>query len=396
MPATKAQPKEMLPIIDTPIIQYIVQEAIDSGIEEILIITGKNKKSIEDHFDRSFELEYELEARGKSELLGVVKGISNMIDNTPIGKGGEIQLTDALVNLSNFKNVLAYDFVGKRHDAGDKLGYLKATVEFALEKEDLKDKLTILHNDMIGEVESRFPSLRMALNNLDEYDKMLSVSENTSKLNMKNLSEIYNIDKSKFVVLENIQDGNDIVLKSNLPLENEEDNELFNDDSFVFITIGRLSPEKNQQLLVNAFYNLLKNNPTKKIKLLMLGQGPLEVHIKNLIKKLNLEKHVKLLGIRDNPYNYLKKSDCFVFPSKYEGQGIVILESYILNKPVIATKIPTSIELLEKYGGLLVDGNVEDMSKGLDDVLNGKIKLECSFDVGEYNENVINKFYSYL
>ncbi len=264
LPATKAQPKEMLPIIDTPIIQYIVQEAIDSGIEEILIITGKNKKSIEDHFDRSFELEYELEARGKSELLGVVQGISNMIDihyvrqkhqlglghavkcartfvgnepfavllgddivktnggepclkqlinvynkynnsvlgvqkvdesqvdkygivsgtriedriykvealtekpsveevdsniailgryilepaifeaidNTKIGKGGEIQLTDALVNLSKFKNILAYNFIGKRHDAGDKLGYLKATVEFALEKEDLKDEFS--------------------------------------------------------------------------------------------------------------------------------------------------------------------------------------------------------------------------------------------------------------
>ncbi len=261
LPATKVQPKEMLPIIDTPIIQYIVQEAIDSGIEEILIITGKNKKSIEDHFDRSFELEYELEARGKSELLGVVQGISSMIDihyvrqkhqlglghavkcaktfvgnepfavllgddivktnggepclkqlinvynkynnsvigvqkvdesqvdkygivsgtsiedriykveeliekpsieeaksniailgryilepaifeaidNTSVGKGGEIQLTDALVNLGKFKNVLAYDFIGKRHDAGDKLGYLKATVEFALEKEGLKD-----------------------------------------------------------------------------------------------------------------------------------------------------------------------------------------------------------------------------------------------------------------
>lgn len=260
LPATKAQPKEMLPIIDTPIIQYIIQEAIDSGIEEILIITGKNKKSIEDHFDKSFELEYELESKGKNDLLDIVKDISSLvdihyirqkeqlglghaircakafvgdepfavllgddivktqkdpclkqlidvyekydnsvlgvqtvdksqvdkygivsgenvsdrlyeveelvekpdidkaksniailgryilkpeifdaIDNTMVGKGGEIQLTDALINLSKTNKILAYDFEGKRYDAGDKLGYLKATVEFALEREDLKD-----------------------------------------------------------------------------------------------------------------------------------------------------------------------------------------------------------------------------------------------------------------
>lgn len=261
LPATKAQPKEMLPIVDKPIIQYIIEEAINSGIEEILIITGKSKRSIEDHFDRSFELEYELEQKGKDELLTEVRSISSLVDihyirqkeqlglghavkcaktfvgnepfavllgddivktddtpclkqlidvydkynstvlgvqtvdrsqvdkygivvgnsiddrlykvdelvekptideaksniailgryilipdifdvleNTASGKGGEIQLTDALIDLSKNKNVLAYDFKGKRYDAGDKLGYLKATVEFGLEKEEIKDE----------------------------------------------------------------------------------------------------------------------------------------------------------------------------------------------------------------------------------------------------------------
>ena len=69
LPATKAQPKEMLPIVDKPTLQYIIEEAIESGIEEILIITGRNKKSIEDHFDRSVELELELEHKGKVEML---------------------------------------------------------------------------------------------------------------------------------------------------------------------------------------------------------------------------------------------------------------------------------------------------------------------------------------
>lgn len=261
LPVTKAQPKEMLPIIDTPIIQHIVQEAINSGIEEILIITGKNKKSIEDHFDKSFELEYELESKGKMDLLEIVRGVSNLvdihyirqkeqlglghaircaktfvgdepfavllgddivksegepctkqlidaynkyegsilgvqkidksqvnkygivsgdllenkilkveelvekpdidkaksniailgryvleadifdaIDNTDFGKGGEIQLTDALINLGKTNKIYAYDFEGIRYDAGDKLGYLKATVEFALDRDDVKDE----------------------------------------------------------------------------------------------------------------------------------------------------------------------------------------------------------------------------------------------------------------
>ena len=75
LPATKAQPKEMLPIVDKPTLQYIIEEAIQSGIEEILIVTGRSKKSIEDHFDRSVELELELEQKGKDEMLKMVQDI---------------------------------------------------------------------------------------------------------------------------------------------------------------------------------------------------------------------------------------------------------------------------------------------------------------------------------
>ena len=259
LPATKAQPKEMLPIVDKPTLQYIIEEAVASGIEEILIITGRNKKSIEDHFDKSVELELELEHKGKTELLEIVQNISNMInihyirqkepkglgdavycarhfigdepfavmlgddivDNNepclkqlmdaydeyrttilgvqkvakedtnkygiidakfiedrvykvkdlvekpdadkapsnlailgryiitpeifdilsdlPPGKGDEIQLTDALKELSKKEAMYAYDFEGKRYDVGDKLGFLEATVDFALKREELKD-----------------------------------------------------------------------------------------------------------------------------------------------------------------------------------------------------------------------------------------------------------------
>jgi UTP--glucose-1-phosphate uridylyltransferase len=260
LPATKSQPKEMLPVVDKPTIQYIVEEAVESGIEDILIVIGRYKSSIEDHFDRSVELEMELEKKGKYDMLeqiqniagmaniqfvrqktalglghavycarnfignepfavmlgddivdspgypclkqmmdlyekeqcsilgvkevarhdlnkyGIVDGdkigegiytvrslvekpkpeeapsnvaimgryiitpeIFNILEKTAPGAGNEIQLTDALKTLALKERMLAYAFKGRRHDVGDKLGFLQATVEFALQRDDLKD-----------------------------------------------------------------------------------------------------------------------------------------------------------------------------------------------------------------------------------------------------------------
>lgn len=255
LPATKAQPKEMLPIVDTPAIQYIVKEALDSGIEEILIITGRSKRAIEDHFDSSVELEELLQKQGKNKQLAMVKDLADIkvhfirqkaprglgdavlcakafigdepfavllgddivynpdkpclqqlmdcyekhpgiilgaqfvpndkvssygivsgdplsdnlyrvsglvekpsvdkapsnlavlgryiltpdifdiLENTKPGVGNEVQLTDALAASKTTKYALAYE--GIRYDTGDKLGYLKATVEYALRNEEL-------------------------------------------------------------------------------------------------------------------------------------------------------------------------------------------------------------------------------------------------------------------
>jgi len=261
LPATKAQPKEMLPIVDKPIIQYGVEEALAAGCNQIIMVTGRGKTAIEDHFDVSYELEKILEEKGKTELLKIVRQISDMIHvayvrqkealglghavltalelvgnepfavlladdvidaeipvlkqmmqvfeqvqssviatqivegeaisaygvldvkpaeghqggrlyeimnmvekppleeapsnlaiigryiltptifdvltKTPVGKGGELQLTDAMRLLLKQEKMYAYVYEGKRHDAGDKLGFLKATVEFALKRDDL-------------------------------------------------------------------------------------------------------------------------------------------------------------------------------------------------------------------------------------------------------------------
>lgn len=272
LPATKAQPKEMLPIVDKPTIQYIIEEAVEAGIQDIIIVTGRNKRSIEDHFDRSIELELELERSGKQEMLDMVKEISEManihyirqkeprglghailaaqhfignepfavllgddvviskqpclgqmidvfheyqtsilgvqtvshevvnkygiiagkqvddrvykvqdmvekpaIDEAPsnvavlgryiitpeifqfletqdAGKGGEIQLTDALKRLAKEQAMYAYDFKGHRYDVGSKIGFLQANVEFALRNPELqsevKEYLEQLHENM--------------------------------------------------------------------------------------------------------------------------------------------------------------------------------------------------------------------------------------------------------
>jgi len=261
LPATKATPKEMLPIVDKPTIQYIVEEALQSGIEDILIISGHAKRAIEDHFDTTPELEQHLIEHNKTELLklirsiseinihyvrqkhmrglgdavlcaqafiddepfavllgddvvynektpalrqmidvynevgstilgcqevprekvsayGIVKGkpafsprllkVSDMIEKPSVeeapsrfavlgryiitpdvfetlrhvepGKGGEIQLTDALKIMANREPVYAYNFEGKRYDVGDKLGFLEATVEYALRRDDLGEE----------------------------------------------------------------------------------------------------------------------------------------------------------------------------------------------------------------------------------------------------------------
>ena len=117
LPATKAQPKEMLVIVDKPALQYLVEELVDSGIEEILIVTGRNKTSIENHFDYSFELEKTLEEKGKKDLLKVVDDISKMSNiyyvrqKKPLGLGHAISCAEVFVGDEPFVVVLGDDIM---------------------------------------------------------------------------------------------------------------------------------------------------------------------------------------------------------------------------------------------------------------------------------------------
>lgn len=117
LPATKAQPKEMLPIVDKPTIQYIVEEAIESGIEDIMIVTGRGKRAIEDHFDKSYELEEELKKKGEHDLLHLVQDISNLVDihyirqKEPRGLGHAIFCAKSFIGDEPFAVLLGDDLV---------------------------------------------------------------------------------------------------------------------------------------------------------------------------------------------------------------------------------------------------------------------------------------------
>src|SRR5215467_8707609 len=117
LPATKAQPKEMLPLVDKPIIQYGVEEALASGVDNIILVTGRGKNAIEDHFDVSVELETFLEARGKTEMLTEIRKISNLINfsyvrqGEPLGLGHAVLVTRSLVGQEPFAVILSDDVI---------------------------------------------------------------------------------------------------------------------------------------------------------------------------------------------------------------------------------------------------------------------------------------------
>src|SRR5512134_2460508 len=123
LPVTKAQPKEMLPLVDKPIIQYGVEEAVAAGIDNIILVTGRGKNAIEDHFDVSVELETFLEARGKKELLAEIRKISNLINfsyvrqGEPLGLGHAVLPTSALVGDEPFAVILGDDVIDARPPA---------------------------------------------------------------------------------------------------------------------------------------------------------------------------------------------------------------------------------------------------------------------------------------
>ncbi|MFD1363693.1 CDP-glycerol glycerophosphotransferase family protein [Lentibacillus salinarum] len=247
------------------------------------------------------------------------------------------------------------------------------------------------HSDMYGEYTNKYPEIRRIFEQYKQYNKIISVSKSISEVNKQNLSKAFSIPKSKFDYIENVQNPTTVIEKSTLPLDDKADEELFSKDSTVFITIGRLSGEKDQEKLIRAFAGVQQT--TQRSQLLILGNGPLKYKLLSVINELKLQKSVHLIGHKANPYPYLKRSDCFVFPSNYEGQGLVLYEALTLDKTIIATDIVTSRGVLEGGYGKICENSIEGLKKAMNDYLAGKITAK-KFDIKAYSDRALEMFYN--
>ena len=248
-----------------------------------------------------------------------------------------------------------------------------------------------LHNEMQGEAETRFPSLYGHFQIYQKYDNLISVSTDVDIINKINLVESYELSLDKFQHSDNLLNPKEVITKAEENLEFPSEEKLFIEGK-VFINMARLSPEKDQKKLIYAFAKIVKKH--KNSKLLILGQGPLKNNLETLVKKLSMKKNIFILGQRFNPMPYLKRMDCFVLSSNYEGQGLVLLEAMILGKPVISTDIVGPRSVLDGQPGLLVENSEEALYQGMLDFIENRYVEDKVFDYEEYNEKALNMFYT--
>lgn len=245
-------------------------------------------------------------------------------------------------------------------------------------------KVLYLHSDILGEAKVRFPYLYGNIKFYKNYTKLISVSKDSYKINQKNIG----LDKTLFDYCNNLLNPKDIIDKSDALIVTDYEKSIFK-NSRVFINIARLSPEKGQNKLICAFSKLAKEYSD--IKLVIIGQGALKEDLHDLILELSLENRVFLLGQKFNPMPYLKASDCFVLSSNHEGQGLVLFEAMILNKPVISTNIKGPRGVLENNLGYLVENSKEGLYEGMSKFLNSSLNLN-RFDVEDYNREALEMF----
>lgn len=251
-------------------------------------------------------------------------------------------------------------------------------------------KVIYQHNDLYGEWKLRFPRLENTFSVYYAFDKVVSVSKQTMELNIKNLAESFGVDRDKFDYCDNVQSPKDVIQKSVEPLS-VDDEVYFQTNGRVFVNLARLSPEKNQAKLINAFRMLVDVYPDS--RLLILGDGPLKNDLSKLILDNNLSENVFLLGIRFNPFPFLKRADCFVLSSDHEGQPMTLFEAMILKKPIIATDIVGSRSAIEGRSGLLVENSEAGLFIGMRDFVEDKIIFDV-FDHEKYQKDALEMFYN--
>lgn len=244
-----------------------------------------------------------------------------------------------------------------------------------------------LHNDMMNEVNTKHPYLSHTLKLGNYFDMLVSVSKDINITNTKNISKAYNIDDGKFVYARNIIDPSHIHKKS--LAKNDKHIDDWCEDSIVFYAAGRLSHEKGYETLIKAFHiACLKYD---NIKLIIAGEGPERHLLEHLISQLNLSDKIKLIGYISNPYPLFKKANAFILSSKYEGQGIVVLEALTLDCPVISTNIDGPREIINEYGGILIEHSINGIYEGIEKHMKGYSK-QPTFNSKDYVKEATNEF----
>lgn len=256
---------------------------------------------------------------------------------------------------------------------------------------DIKMNAVYQHNHKMNEWIYRFPYLEGVFNHYQWFDKVVSVSEKTGELNKNELAKRFSIPEEKMIFCDNVQNPERVIEKAALSCQYLEKEKWLHDGSQVFITLGRLSPEKDHQKLIKAFVEVQKEK--ENIKLLILGDGPLKSELQALIKGLDASNFIKLMGRIDNPFPLLKAADCFVLSSNHEGQPMVLFEAMILGKPIIATDIVGSRSALEGRPGLLVNNSESGLIEGFRRHISKEISIE-KFDIDSYQNKALSSFYS--
>lgn len=246
------------------------------------------------------------------------------------------------------------------------------------------------HNDKYNEWSMKFPSLESVFNLYKYYERVVSVSELTCNLNKQSLCQSFSLDSNKFIFSDNLQNPQEVLHRADENI-GDEDQHLIEQASHVFITLGRLSLEKDHEKLIKAFAMVVEKQP--KAKLLILGDGPLKQHLIHLVESLNLTSSVHLLGRRLNPFPMLKRADCFVLSSNHEGQPMVLFEAMILKKPIISTDIVGSRSAIEGRSGHLVENSEVGLAQGMLDFLDGKLTFP-EYEITDYQEQALDMFYT--
>lgn len=248
-------------------------------------------------------------------------------------------------------------------------------------------KIIYLHSDMKKEWKERpkiahYPLLFKFYEKA--FDKLVTVSESSYLSNSSSFPRL----SEKMIVINNPLDTDRILELS------KEENEIKVDKNCVnFINIGRYSVEKGQERLIHAFAYIEKQYANA--RLYLVGYGPEEKNLHRLIEKYNLMGKVILTGELINPFPLLKECDYFVLPSKYEGQGLVLLEAMVLGVPCISVDIPGPRSILEGGYGLLVENSTEGLILGMEVALQTGIKVK-KFNFKKYTEQSIKKFYELI